>query len=121
MADRDICAMVTSNPAQALGWEAQLGRLKAGLHADFVVMADTGKDAYRTLIESVEEDVRLAAINGYPIYGTSQLMTAAAAVNPEPIQVSATSPRIDHAARRPHPRRRRELARRDRAVGGGAP
>ncbi len=87
--DRDICAMVTCNPAQALGWDAQLGRLKAGLHADFVVMADRGKDAYRTLIESVEADVRLVAINGYPIYGTSQLMTAAAAVNPEPIQVNA--------------------------------
>jgi hypothetical protein len=29
------------------------------------------------------------AINGYPIYGTSELMKAAAAVNPEPIQVTA--------------------------------
>jgi hypothetical protein len=52
-------------------------------------MADQGKDAYRTLIESVERDVLLVAINGYPIYGTSQLMKAAAAVNPEPIQVAA--------------------------------
>jgi cytosine/adenosine deaminase-related metal-dependent hydrolase len=90
LADRDMCAMVTCNPATALGWDARLGRLKAGLHADFVVMADKGKDAYRTLIESVEADVQLVAINGYPIYGTEQLMTAAAAVNPEPIQLNAT-------------------------------
>ncbi|MGZ4350888.1 MAG: amidohydrolase family protein [Solirubrobacteraceae bacterium] len=88
LADRDICAMVTCNPAQALGWDDLLGRLAPGLHGDFVVMADRGKDPYRTLIESVEADVQLVAINGYPIYGTSQLMKAAAAVNPEPIQVS---------------------------------
>jgi cytosine/adenosine deaminase-related metal-dependent hydrolase len=89
LADRDICAMATCNPAQALGWDALLGRLATGLHGDFVVMADRGKNPYRTLIESVEADVQLVAINGYPIYGTSQLMGAAAAVNPEPIQVSA--------------------------------
>jgi 5-methylthioadenosine/S-adenosylhomocysteine deaminase len=89
LSDRDICAMVTCNPAKALGWDDQLGRLTAGLHGDFVVMADRGKGAYRTLIESVEADVQLVAINGYPIYGTSQLMKAAAAVNPEPIQVAA--------------------------------
>ena len=89
LADRDICAMVTRNPAMALGWESLVGRLATGLHGDFVVMADRGKGAYRTLIESVEADVQLVAINGYPIYGTSQLMKAAAAVNPEPIQVNA--------------------------------
>ncbi len=92
LSDHDICAMVTCNPAQALGWENLVGRLKTGLHADFVVVAANGnhKDAYRTLIESIEADVLLVAINGYPIYGTTDLMTAASAVNPEPIQVTAT-------------------------------
>jgi 5-methylthioadenosine/S-adenosylhomocysteine deaminase len=91
LSDRDICQMVTSNPARALGWEDLLGQLKPGLHADFVVMArkGRGKDPYRTLIESVEADVQLVAINGYPIYGTADLMRAASAVNAEPIQVSA--------------------------------
>ena len=90
LSDHDICAMVTCNPARALGWEKQVGQLKAGLHADFVVMSDKGKEPYRTLIESVEADVQLVAINGYPIYGTAHLMTAASAVNPEPIQVNGT-------------------------------
>ena len=92
LTDHEICAMVTRNPAQALGWEDNVGRLKAGLHADFVVMAAGGadRDPYRTLIESVEADVLLVAINGYPIYGTADLMTSASAVNPEPIQVNAT-------------------------------
>ncbi len=88
ISDHDLCAMVTRNPAMALGWGDLLGRLAPQLHADFVVMADTGKDPYRTLIQSTEADVRLVAINGYPIYGTSDLMSAASAVNPEPIQVS---------------------------------
>lgn len=90
LSDHDMCAMVTCNPARALGWEKQVGRLLAGLHADFVVVSDKGKDPYRTLIESIEADVQLVAINGYPIYGTTHLMAAASAVDPEPIQVNGT-------------------------------
>ena len=82
--------MATSSPALALGWQDLVGQLKPGLHGDFLVLADQGKDPYRTLIESTEPDVQLVAINGYPIYGTDQLMVAASAVNPEPIQVSPT-------------------------------
>ncbi|MGI8572006.1 MAG: amidohydrolase family protein [Solirubrobacteraceae bacterium] len=87
---QEVCAMVTSSPALALGWQDYLGQLRAGLHGDFLVLADKGKDPYRTLIESTEPDVQLVAINGYPMYGTKQLMGAASAVNPEPVQVSPT-------------------------------
>ena len=83
-----ICAMVTCNPADALGWDQQLGRLKTGLRADFVVLPDSGKDPYKTLIDATEPDIQLVAINGYPMYGTDALMKAANAVNPEPIQVA---------------------------------
>jgi hypothetical protein len=85
---QELCAMATANPARALGWQEFVGQLKAGLHGDLLVLADQGKDPYRTLIESTEADVQLVAINGYPVYGTQQLMAAASAVNPEPIQVS---------------------------------
>jgi 5-methylthioadenosine/S-adenosylhomocysteine deaminase len=85
---QELCMMATCNPALALGWEQMLGRLKAGLRGDFVVMTPKSRDPYRTLIESTEQDVQLVAINGYPMYGTPQLMAAASAVNPEPIQVS---------------------------------
>ena len=87
---QELCAMATSSPALALGWQELVGQLRPGLHGDFLVLADQGKDPYRTLIESTESDVQLVAINGYPIYGTDQLMVAASAVNPEPIQVSPT-------------------------------
>jgi hypothetical protein len=84
----DLCAMATCNAAQALGWQEFVGQLRPGLHGDFLVLPDKGKDPYRTLIESTESDVQLVAINGYPMYGTEQMMKAAAAVNPEPIAVS---------------------------------
>jgi 5-methylthioadenosine/S-adenosylhomocysteine deaminase len=83
-----LCAMATCNPADALGWDQQLGRLRTGLRGDFLVLPDSGKDPYTTLIAATESDIQLVAINGYPMYGTDALMRAANAVNPEPIQVA---------------------------------
>jgi 5-methylthioadenosine/S-adenosylhomocysteine deaminase len=85
---RELCAMATCNPADALGWGTKIGRLKKGLHADFVVMRNRPGDVYEALIHSTEADVLLVAINGYPMYGTEKLMLAANAVNPEPIDVA---------------------------------
>ena len=90
---QELCAMATCNPADALGWQGQLGRLRPGLHGDFVAVRDRGEDAYRTLIDTTEPDILLVGINGYPMYGTDELMRAANAVNPEPIAVSRTLPR----------------------------
>jgi 5-methylthioadenosine/S-adenosylhomocysteine deaminase len=90
LSPQELCAMATCNPADALGWSDKLGRLRPGLHGDFVAVRDRGEDAYRTLIDTTEPDILLVAINGYPMYGTDQLMTAANAVSPEPIAVSST-------------------------------
>ena len=79
--------MVTCNPADALGWGDKLGRLKAGLHGDVLVTSDRGGDAYRNLIESLEDDVRFVAINGQPFYGATKLMQAAGATTAEAIKV----------------------------------
>lgn len=84
----ELCRMATSNPADALGWNLRIGRLRTGLHADFVIVTPEQKaDPYRALIESTERDVELVAINGYPMYGTAEQMKAGAAVNPEPLKV----------------------------------
>ena len=90
LSPQELCAMATCNPADALGWQDKLGRLRPGLHGDFVVMRGRDEDAYRTLIRSTEQDVLLVAINGYPMYGTDEFMRAANAVSPEPISVSST-------------------------------
>jgi cytosine/adenosine deaminase-related metal-dependent hydrolase len=36
--DRQLCEMVTANPADALGWGDRIGRVKADLHADLLVL-----------------------------------------------------------------------------------
>ena len=63
---RELCEMATCNPADAIGWGDRLGRLRVGQHADVLVVADRGGDPYQTLIDSVERDVLLVTINGYP-------------------------------------------------------
>jgi 5-methylthioadenosine/S-adenosylhomocysteine deaminase len=87
LSPEDLCRMVTCNPADALGWEGRLGRLRAGLCGDFVVLDRRSDDVYRNLVLALERDVRLVAINGYPMYGLGSLMEAGAAVAPEPISV----------------------------------
>lgn len=79
--------MATCNPAEALGWGNRLGRFKASHHGDVLVTTDRQADVYRNLIEAVESDVQLVAINWEPFYGTTSLMRAAEAANAEPIRV----------------------------------
>jgi 5-methylthioadenosine/S-adenosylhomocysteine deaminase len=90
----ELCAMATRNPGDALGWSARIGRLKEGLHGDVLVTTYRGGGAYRNLIESVERDVELVAINGQPFYGTSKLMKAAGATHDEPIRLGRLRRRI---------------------------
>jgi 5-methylthioadenosine/S-adenosylhomocysteine deaminase len=92
--DEDLCRMATSNPADALGWGDRLGRLRAGLHGDVLVTTDRGGDPYRNLITAIERDVLFVAINGYPFYGTYELMRAAKVEHAEPIKVGGLSRRI---------------------------
>jgi cytosine/adenosine deaminase-related metal-dependent hydrolase len=92
--DEEICAMATANPADALGWGDRLGRLKAGLHGDVLVIKDRLTDPYRNLIRAVEKDVLFVAINGQPFYGTTELMEKAGASKAEPIQVGGLHRRI---------------------------
>jgi len=83
----EICAMATCNPADAINWGDRIGRLKAGLHGDVLVTTDRlPDDPHRNLIEALERDVLLVAINGQPFYGTTKLMRAAGAERAEPIR-----------------------------------
>ena len=91
---RELCAMATCNPADALGWQERLGRLKVGLHGDVLVTTDRHSDPFRNLIEAREPDVLFVAINGYPFYGTYNLMRSARAERAEPITVGRHRRRI---------------------------
>lgn len=89
-----LCAMAARNPADALGWTDRIGRLREGLHADVLVTTDRGPDAYRNLIDSLEGDVQLVAINGQPFCGTTKLIKAAGATRDEPIRLGRLRRRV---------------------------
>jgi imidazolonepropionase-like amidohydrolase len=72
--DREIVAMATTNAASILQWDRVLGSLEAGKRADLIVVAGTSGDAYATLLEAKETDIRLVMINGVARYGLSSLM-----------------------------------------------
>jgi 5-methylthioadenosine/S-adenosylhomocysteine deaminase len=99
--DLELCQMVTSNPADALGWGDRIGRVKAGLRGDLLVLPRRRPDPYRNLIEATELDVRLVLVGGRPVYGTPALMAAAGGRGLDPVAVGG---------------RRRMLALRDPAL-----
>jgi 5-methylthioadenosine/S-adenosylhomocysteine deaminase len=85
---RQLCEMVTVNPARAVGWSERIGGVATGLLADLVVVARRDDDPYGNLIRSTERDVRLVLVGGRPVYGTGVLMRAASVPFAEPIYVA---------------------------------
>ena len=81
----ELCEMVTCNPADALEWTEQIGRLRKGLKADVLVVDDREDDPYRNLIGSTEANVRLVLVGGKPRYGQKALMRASQAEAAEAI------------------------------------
>jgi cytosine/adenosine deaminase-related metal-dependent hydrolase len=93
--DEQLVRMATSNPADAVGWSEEAGRLVAGTFGDVVVVAGADGDPYRALIDATEPDVRLVAVGGRPLYGTPELMEAAGAEHAEPLRVAGADRAVD--------------------------
>ncbi|MBI3715966.1 MAG: amidohydrolase family protein [Betaproteobacteria bacterium] len=74
ISDLELVAMVTRNPADALGWGERLGRIAPGYLADLVVVDARHADPYRNLIDAIEENVRLVTVDGVALYGDAALM-----------------------------------------------
>jgi cytosine/adenosine deaminase-related metal-dependent hydrolase len=89
--DRDLCEMATANAADALALDDRIGRLRAGLLADIVVMARRQDDPYRNLIEATEKQVLLVLADGHVRFGRADLLRAARAANLTPVAASATA------------------------------
>jgi 5-methylthioadenosine/S-adenosylhomocysteine deaminase len=67
--DRELVAMVTRNPARALGWSAVAGQIAENFIGDVVVVDRLDSDPYRSLIRATETHVKLVVIRGEPLYG----------------------------------------------------
>ncbi len=72
--DRELAHMATRNPARAMGWEGRAGQIANGHVADLVVIDDRQPDAYRNLIEAIEENIRLVMVRGEVLYGDEALV-----------------------------------------------
>jgi len=82
--DREIVELVTVNGAKVLDWEDQVGRVKAGLAADLVVVDGLVEDGYRNLIQAREEHIQLVLIGGNPLYGDLGRMERLKTIDGEP-------------------------------------
>ncbi len=70
----ELVEMVTSNPADATGWTQFVGRVKADLYADLVVIDTFHDDPYRNLIEAIDADVALTVVQGKAVFGDVDIM-----------------------------------------------
>jgi 5-methylthioadenosine/S-adenosylhomocysteine deaminase len=84
---RDLVAMVTTTPANMLGWDKQVGSLEAGKLADLIVVSNTDDKPYDTLLNATESDLSLVMVNGVPRSGTKKLMTKLGVRGGQPITV----------------------------------
>ncbi len=75
--DYNLVEMVTTNAAEACGWENLVGKIKAGFHADLLVLNEFNGtySPYRTLIEAIDFDVKLVIVEGNPLYGVNEIFT----------------------------------------------
>ena len=69
--DEQIVKMVTSNPAKAFH-QSQMGEIKEGNIADFVVFKDKGGSADNSIVNAEMKDIMLVVIDGKPVYGNEE-------------------------------------------------
>lgn len=80
LTERDLVAMLTTNPGDVLSrcWNKMIGRLMPNAFGDVVVVRSHGAGSVWTqIVESTERDIRLVVYAGVPRYGEDALMRAA--------------------------------------------
>jgi cytosine/adenosine deaminase-related metal-dependent hydrolase len=80
LTDRELVAMITSNPGDALSrcWKKNVGRLSAGAFGDITVFRPRGTaSVWSQIVDSTEREIMLVVQAGVPRYGDAALMTQA--------------------------------------------
>ncbi len=88
--DRELVAMITSNPGDALSrcWKKNIGRLTAGAFGDLTVFRPRGATpVWSQVVASTESEIMLVVQGGVPRYGDAALMTHAGLTKSSPITV----------------------------------
>jgi cytosine/adenosine deaminase-related metal-dependent hydrolase len=89
LTDRELVAMVTTNPGDALSrcWRKIVGRLQPDAFADITVFRSRSGNVWKDVAASTEDDVMLVVCGGVPRYGDAALMSAAALTESSPLTV----------------------------------
>ncbi len=88
--DRDLVAMVTTRPAEAMGWQSRLGQIATGYLADLIVVERVADDPYRNLILAQPRHLRLTMVRGEAVFGDADWMSRLRA--PEDIEPMPAAP-----------------------------
>lgn len=88
----DWIKMVTTNPAQALALDQQIGDLKPGLKADITVLRSKDPDPTQSLLKTHLQDVQMVWIGGKLLYGNSAIV--------QKIRKNACEPLLVHGSRK---------------------
>ena len=70
----ELVRMVTSTPAEILGWEGQVGALKRGMKADLLILEGNSIDPFEQLVAANEDDILAVVIDGRPRHGRMNLL-----------------------------------------------
>lgn len=88
--DRELVAMITSTPGDALSrcWNKTIGRLVPGAFGDVTVFRPNGSASVWTqIVQATEDDVMLVVYQGHARYGDAELVPATATDASSPITV----------------------------------
>ncbi len=97
LTDRELVAMITSNPGDALSrcWKKTVGRLVPNAFGDVTVLRKNGGGSIWTrIVESTEDDVMLVVYAGLARYGDAALVSAAASTPTSTMTVAGRSRRF---------------------------
>ncbi|HET6211139.1 MAG TPA: amidohydrolase family protein [Jatrophihabitans sp.] len=86
LSDQALVRAVTSQAAEAVGWQRRLGSLVERAYADLIVLTGADQDPYAQLVHATERDIRLVAVHGIARYGDRDLMTALHADGEAPLE-----------------------------------
>ncbi len=75
---KDLFEMVTIKPAEALGFDKEIGTLEVGKRADVLVLRGDAKKPYEALLAAHLTDVRLVIVAGKALYGDPSFLTGLA-------------------------------------------
>lgn len=95
---KQLFAMATAIPARMARVDPHVGSLTPTLYADLFLLKGDSRDPYKALATARPQDVTLTMVNGVPLYGAADHLTALGAGRTEAIPVCGQTRAFNGAA-----------------------